>query len=83
MSLLIDVVKSAQGKPTDKVSESVRNIRSSRCLNCPFMNKATGSCGTFLKGGLVEHNGEQMELCGCNVYDKTKYRDDGCPLNKW
>jgi len=83
MSLLIDVVKAAQGKPTDKVSDDIRNIRLAKCLNCPFMNKTTRSCGTFLMGGTVEYQGKQMELCGCNVDDKTKYKDDGCPLSKW
>lgn len=87
MSLLIDVVKKYQGKGIEKVSPSVQKQRISICESCPFMqvNKLTGirSCGGFLTGGTVDCNGEKKELCGCNVDDKTTYKDDGCPLRKW
>jgi hypothetical protein len=83
MSLLIDLTKTVQGKPIRKASETTRNLRLAKCKTCPHLVKATGSCGTLFKGGRVEHEGQEMELCGCIVSDKTKYADDGCPLGKW
>jgi len=84
MSLLFDIVKTAGGESIEKVSPHVRQARLNVCENCPFMEGGmVRSCGTFLKGGTVNHNGHEMELCGCNIDDKTKYAHDGCPLGKW
>lgn len=83
MSLLIDLTKSVRGKDISKVSNQVYAKRVETCAACPFLNKTTGSCGTLFKGGTVDYEGQQMELCGCIVKDKAKYADDGCPLGKW
>jgi len=84
MSLLFDIVKTAQGESIEKVSPHVRDARLSVCGSCPFMQGGVvRSCGKYLKGGTVQYKGKEMELCGCNIDDKTKYAYDGCPLEKW
>lgn len=85
MSLLIDVTKSAQGKSIKKAPIELQKARLNTCEYCPFMRwgKMVRSCGDFLKGGTVDYKGHKMELCGCNIDDKVKYLEDGCPLGKW
>jgi hypothetical protein len=83
MSLLFDIVKGVQGKPITKVSPEIQALRIRTCEGCPFMNLKSRSCGTYLMGGTVDYMGQKMELCGCNLDDKTTYEDDGCPLYKW
>ncbi len=89
MSILIDVVKFATAKPTNKVAPQVKQSRLSICEVCPFMHTASlagvtvRSCGKYLGGGTVEHKGGVYELCGCDVDDKTSYKYDACPLGKW
>lgn len=83
MSLLIDITKKVQGKSIEKVPNHVYKQRLIECKNCPFLNRTTTSCGTLLKGGTVDYNGEQKQLCGCIVTDKATYADDACPLGKW
>jgi hypothetical protein len=83
MSLLIDIVKKAQGKSIDKVTVDLYNTRISVCNGCPYLVGKTRSCGKLMVGGEVEYNGEKMELCGCKIDDKAKYRSDKCPLGKW
>jgi hypothetical protein len=84
MSLLIDITKSAQGKSITKATKELQGQRLNTCEYCPFLNWGRPrSCGKFLVGGTVQHNGVKMELCGCNVDDKVKYADDKCPLGKW
>ena len=43
MSLLFDLVKNVQGKPTDKVSLEVYDVRKSICNSCP-KRMITGNC---------------------------------------
>jgi len=83
MSILFDAIKTVQNKPIDKVSETLKNERLSKCESCPFMNKKTRSCGTLFMGGTIVHNGAVKELCGCRIDDKITYKDDACPLNNW
>ena len=84
MSLLIDVTKKVQGKSIKKASPLLIAQRLQQCNNCEHrVDGMVRSCGKFLKGGAVKHNGEDAELCGCNIDDKVKYREDGCPLGKW
>ena len=84
MSLFIDVVKRAQGKPIVKVDNYTKNLRVSICEDCPFMQVGIfRTCGEFLVGGKVNYRGEEKELCGCNIDDKANYKDDHCPLGKW
>jgi|GEM_PF-2769691 len=84
MSLLIDIVKIAQLKPIKKCSPELAKERVSICEGCPHMKDGSPrSCGKFLKGGLVKHEGKEIELCGCDIDDKSTYKDDGCPLGKW
>ena len=84
MSLLIDITKKVQGKAITKASPLVVAQRLSQCNSCPHrVDGAVRSCGKFLRGGTVEHNGKNAELCGCNIDDKVTYSEDGCPLGKW
>jgi hypothetical protein len=51
MSLLIDLVKKAKGKPTDKVSDALYRRRILTCQLCPKL-MITGNCsvcGCFVK----------------------------------
>lgn len=83
MSLLIDLTKSVRGKDIEKVSPRIQQARMGVCNACPHQNRTFKSCGGFLTGGKVIHEGEEKELCGCYLPDKTTYKDDGCPLGKW
>ena len=84
MSLLIDVTKSVQGKSIEKASRELQEKRIDICEYCPHLTwGAVRACGKFLRGGKVLHKGKEVELCGCNVDDKVKYKRDGCPLGKW
>jgi len=84
MSILIDVAKTALGKSTEKSSIALQKKRINICEYCPHLRWGiVRSCGVFLKGGSVTHEGKEKKLCGCNVDDKVKYKMDGCPLEKW
>lgn len=85
MSILFDIAKTVQGKSIEKAPLRVQESRINTCEYCPFLNwgKRVRSCGKYLQGGTVNYQGQQMELCGCNVDDKVKYLNDACPLGKW
>lgn len=84
MSLLIDITKTVQGKSIEKAPKELQEQRLNICEYCPFLEWGRPrSCGKFLAGGTVEVNGKKAELCGCDVDDKVKYLNDGCPLGKW
>jgi hypothetical protein len=84
MSLLIDITKTLKGKPIEKANRQLQAERLDTCEYCPFLEWGRPrSCGKFLRGGTVDYNGQKKELCGCNIDDKVKYLDDGCPLGKW
>lgn len=85
MSLLFDIVKTAQGKSTEKAPIDLQERRLNTCEYCPFLvwGKRTRSCGKYMRGGTVQYKGRNMELCGCDVDDKVTYLNDGCPLGKW
>lgn len=83
MSLLIDLTKTVKGKDIEKVSPRIQQARMAVCNACPHQNKRFKSCGGLFTGGTVIHEGEQKELCGCYLPDKTTYKYDGCPLGKW
>ena len=60
------------------------------CLSCPFVKTVlnetlleTKWCGEPLFGGMGEHEGELIELCGCNVNLKSKDSAEECPANRW
>ena len=84
MSLLIDVTKKIQGKSIEKISIEEIEKRINTCEYCPHLSWGKiRSCGKLLRGGKVIHNDEEMKLCGCNIDDKVKYKNDKCPLGKW
>lgn len=61
------IYRKATGNSDEKVSDSVREVRLNRCMNCPRLIKPTNNCGE----------------CGCFVSLKTQYRAESCPLGKW
>lgn len=75
MSILFDVFKILKGDSIGKVTEEVAKKRLDVCNNCIFqmhfdedgIGKLTGVC----------------EKCSCIVNQKTKYKDEKCPINKW
>ena len=67
----------------DKAPEEVHQFRYDICKSCPFFKKSTGTCGTLLIGGKVNHEGGEISLCGCIVSEKTKYVGEECPAGKW
>lgn len=69
MSLLIDIVKKAQGKDIGKVDYVTKDYRLDKCRDCEH-----------LKSGLM---GFHCGKCGCPVEDKTSYKDEECPIGKW
>jgi len=50
MSLLIDLVKNAQGKPTDKVDAQTKKMRINLCDGCEHLKWGLncGECGCFV-----------------------------------
>jgi hypothetical protein len=83
MSLLIDIVKQHKGKSIEKVEKVDSEGRYAVCKTCPFFKSGTKSCGTLLSGELIELGGQQVQLCGCYMPDKVKYKDEHCPIGNW
>lgn len=74
MSILFDAFKLLKGDSVGKVAEEVANKRLDICNNCDnqkiIINKKetlTGRC----------------KLCYCVINEKTKYKDEKCPINRW
>jgi len=70
MSWLFDAFKLLKGDSTGKVSEEKRQERINICSFCP--NKT-----------IMFVNEETCNICGCIISEKTKYKDEKCPINKW
>lgn len=65
-----------------KVPPGIKSMRIGICQACPHL-KSGKTCGTFLFGGTVLHNGFPVNLCGCIVNEKTELPGERCPLAKW
>lgn len=59
--------------------------RLSQCTYCEYSvkNKIGITCGEFLIGDVVIHEGKEVKLCGCIMKLKTKLTNSICPINKW
>ena len=53
------------------------------CEMCKHYKPSTKSCGTIILGGRVEHNGEEVKLCGCIMPNKAWMAFSKCPLGYW
>ncbi len=68
-----------------KVVEERRSI----CSACKFAKReSTGLwCGTpkykSFKGDIVTYRKKKYELCGCNMFLKTGFKNQSCPVGKW
>jgi hypothetical protein len=69
MSLLFDAFKFLKGDSTGKVSEEKKLQRLDICKKCTYK--------------ITTINFEICDFCGCVVEEKTKYKDEKCPINKW
>lgn len=69
--------------PDKIVPPEVKKQRMQKCDSCEHKVKLTGSCGTLILGGTVNHNGFPVNLCGCIVSEKTELKNQSCPLGKW
>ena len=65
------------------VNAQTKSERLAICRACEHYVEATESCGTLILGKTVEHQGEDVKLCGCIMPIKTSLRVGSCPLNKW
>lgn len=65
------------------VDPTTMQTRLAICQGCEHYQLSTGTCGTLLIGGQVEHEGEIKSLCGCVMKLKTKFSLASCPLGKW
>lgn len=57
--------------------------RLEQCRRCDYFKATTLSCGTFIVGDDVEHNGKTIRLCGCFMPVKVKFGFAKCPAEKW
>lgn len=72
------------------VKEAIREQRMSICKACEFFTEK-GTCGKrhWMKDGMIYHgdfityNGQEYELCGCDMTLKTRFKPMGCPIGKW
>ena len=68
-----------------KVIEERRSI----CSSCKFaVRESTGLwCGTpkykSFKGDIVTYRKKKYQLCGCNMFLKTGFKNQSCPVGKW
>lgn len=65
------------------VNAQTKSERLAICRACEHYVEATESCGTLVIGKTIEHEGEEVNLCGCIMPIKTSLRVGSCPLNKW
>lgn len=70
MSFLFDIFKILKGDSSGKVSAEKKQMRVKICSSCP--NKST----MFV-------NQETCGICNCIISEKTNYKDEKCPINKW
>jgi hypothetical protein len=75
MSWLFDAFKFLKGDSTDKVSEEKQQQRIKTCNNCHHQM-------SIQKNQEVKITG-RCDICFCVVSEKTKYKDEKCPINKW
>ena len=66
-----------------KVPPAIKNERMAICKSCPYFKSGTGSCGTFMVGEKITHNGFPAKLCGCIMNEKTELKGAYCPISKW
>ena len=75
------------------IPESSAQIKLDICKSCPYKkdNNLFGvhfiTCGKFMTGELVQHNGKTVQLCGCVMELKTFLSDAvkslKCPAERW
>lgn len=53
------------------------------CGACIHFIEKTGTCGTLVLGGKVEHNDQEVKLCGCVMSLKARLRGSTCPVERW
>lgn len=70
MSFLFDAFKFLKGDSIGKVSQEKKEERINICKSCKNLSTY------FVKE-------EACNICGCIISEKTKYKDEKCPINKW
>lgn len=53
------------------------------CEMCKHYKPSTKSCGTIVLGDRVQHNGDEVRLCGCVMTNKAWLAFAKCPLGHW
>lgn len=67
----------------------IKNQRMQTCSKCKFFNSTFQTCGTPVIGGKampendVTYYKEPIQLCGCFMPLKTKFKFTSCPAHKW
>lgn len=65
------------------------STRFKTCKSCDYSRKSSVlglsvlTCGEFITGGLIKHEGETVNLCGCVLKAKTLVPTEHCPIKKW
>jgi len=86
---------------TAATSDTAKAIKMEICRSCPYsrQNKELGisflTCGKFMTGEMVTHNGKPIKLCGCVMAVKTglvdfvssitdhEFESLKCPAERW
>jgi len=71
------------------VDEKISKARFGTCIRCPFSRRWKTkmglfiTCGTPIKGSIIQKRGKAVELCGCVMDQKVKDPAAVCPVAKW
>lgn len=65
------------------VPSEVKESRLSTCKACKHYVAKTQTCGTLIKGKVVQHRKQKVRLCGCIMPIKTTLKSAYCPIDKW
>lgn len=73
-------------------ANTTTNHRLELCKLCKYSRKygevllgvhSPVTCGVFMVGETIMHEGEKVQLCGCLMQVKTLIPASTCPINKW
>lgn len=78
----LDALRSYVGYPPLKkqLSKNITESRRNICYSCKYYVPLTNTCGTLILGGKTD---EGEKLCGCNIWAKTLFKNQECPIKLW
>lgn len=82
--LFFDLFVAVKNGNYEKVEPEVQKQRVMTCAGCTLkagLEKINGKLSIEGEKGIFDSG--NCKICGCFVNEKTKYKDESCPLNKW